>query len=104
MKISSGQNKKEQMKKRSVHPEIVDKESRVGGQGQQGSGLAGDMECNKVIKVIIRCNVQPGVVFSVIQNPKTVIKGGVQKLAELVPQAGLDQPKKPNWLDKLFSQ
>ena len=45
----------------SVRPEILDKESSIGGEGQQGSGLARDMECNKVIQVIIRCNVLPGV-------------------------------------------
>ena len=35
-----------------------------GGQWQQGSGLAEDIECNNVIKVIILCNVQSEVVFS----------------------------------------
>ena len=48
----------------SVCPKIVDKKSRVGGQGQQGSRLDGDMECNKVIKVIIRCMYSLGL-FSV---------------------------------------
>ena len=49
----------------TVCPEIVDQQSRVGGQGQQCSDLGGNIECNKVIKVIIRCNVQPGVFLSV---------------------------------------
>ena len=47
-----------------------------GGQWQQGSGLAEDMECNKVIKVIIWCNVQSGVVFSPHMNPNLVARGG----------------------------
>ena len=43
----------------------LDKESSVGGQGQQGSGLSGNVESNKVIEVIIKFNVQSGVVLSV---------------------------------------
>ena len=45
-------------------PDNTAKCQQSGGQCQQGSGLAKDMECNKVIKVIIWCNVQSGVVFS----------------------------------------
>ena len=38
--------------------------------------LAEDMECNKVIKVIIWCNVQSGVVFSPHMDPNSVAMGG----------------------------
>ena len=47
------------------------------GQWQQGSGLGRDMECNKVIKVIIWCKVQSGLVFSPCMDPNTVAKGGI---------------------------
>ena len=59
----------------SVRPEILDKESRVGGQGQSGNSLVGDMECNKVIKVIIWCDIQSGVVFSPHMDPNSLATG-----------------------------
>ena len=34
-------------------------------QTARDSDLAGDMECNNVIQVIIRCDVHPRVIFSV---------------------------------------
>ena len=49
-----------------------------GGQGQQGSALAKDLECNKVIKVIIWCNVHFGVVFSPHIDPNSVATRGGQ--------------------------
>ena len=51
-----------------------------GEQWQQGSGLAKDMEYNKVIKpkVIIWCNVQSGVVFRTHIDPNSGATGGTK--------------------------
>ena len=52
-----------------------------GEQWQQGSGLAKDMEYNKIIKpkVIIWCNVQSGVVFRTHIDPNSGATGGGTK-------------------------